>query len=44
MALTTGQPTAVQICSRQFCHSLADYLQLQVVWVYTLVMLSYDSP
>ncbi|EMP93428.1 hypothetical protein VC87395_001057 [Vibrio paracholerae 87395] len=25
---------AVQICSRQICHLLAAYLQLQVVWVY----------
>ncbi|OFJ36228.1 hypothetical protein BFX35_14260 [Vibrio cholerae] len=33
MALTKGQPMAVQICSRQICHSLAAYLQLQVVWV-----------
>ncbi|EGQ8203345.1 hypothetical protein DSL61_02975 [Vibrio cholerae] len=29
MALTKGQPMAVQIC-----HSFAAYLQLQVVWVY----------
>ncbi|WP_165481040.1 hypothetical protein [Vibrio metoecus] len=36
MALTKGQPMAVQICSRQICHSLATYLQLQVVWVYKL--------
>ncbi|KQA25185.1 hypothetical protein XV92_11375 [Vibrio metoecus] len=36
MALTKGQPMAVQICSRQICHSLAAYLQLQVVWVYKL--------
>ncbi|APF76241.1 hypothetical protein ASZ86_00525 [Vibrio cholerae] len=28
-----GQPMAVQICSRQICHSFAAYLQLQVVWV-----------
>ncbi|EGQ8221914.1 hypothetical protein D9U64_04880 [Vibrio cholerae] len=34
MALTKGQPMAVQICSRQICHSLAAYLQLQVVLVY----------
>ena len=31
--LTTGQPMAVHIGSRQICHSLATYLQLQVVWV-----------
>ncbi|EGR2837894.1 hypothetical protein DU977_04305 [Vibrio cholerae] len=36
MALTKGQPMAVQICSRQICHSLAAYLQLQVVWVYII--------
>ncbi|NOE09277.1 hypothetical protein GU276_18280 [Vibrio cholerae] len=30
MALTKGQPMAVQIC-----HSLAAHMQLQVVWVYT---------
>ncbi|TQP25503.1 hypothetical protein FLL83_13860 [Vibrio cholerae] len=35
MALTKGQPMAVQICSRQICHSLAAHMQLQVVWVYT---------
>ncbi|EJL6377737.1 hypothetical protein NMR51_002374 [Vibrio cholerae] len=40
MALTKGKPMAVQICSRQICHSLAAHmqlqlqLQLQVVWVY----------
>ncbi|PAS31194.1 hypothetical protein CGT71_06310 [Vibrio cholerae] len=34
MALTKGQPMAVQICSRQICHSLAAHMQLQVVWVY----------
>ncbi|HHI5408941.1 TPA: hypothetical protein ACPXMY_000346 [Vibrio metoecus] len=27
---------AVQICSRQICHSLAAYLQRQVVWLYKL--------
>ncbi|NAW69087.1 hypothetical protein CAG54_14300 [Vibrio sp. V27_P1S3P104] len=32
MALTKGQSTAVQIYSRQMCHSLAVYLQFQVVW------------
>ncbi|EKL14061.1 hypothetical protein VCHC59A1_1587B, partial [Vibrio cholerae HC-59A1] len=31
LALTKGQPMAVQICSRQICHSLAAYLQFQVV-------------
>ncbi|EGR0365578.1 hypothetical protein FHO46_12585 [Vibrio cholerae] len=36
MALTKGQPMAVQICSRQIYHSLAAYLQLQVVWVYII--------
>ncbi|TQQ22706.1 hypothetical protein FLL80_03605 [Vibrio cholerae] len=36
MALTKGQPMAVQICSRQICHSLVAYLQLQVVWVYII--------
>ncbi|WP_187120771.1 hypothetical protein [Vibrio metoecus] len=36
MALNKGQPMAVQICSRQICHSLAAYLKLQVVWVYKL--------
>ncbi|EGR0262953.1 hypothetical protein FMH13_08200 [Vibrio cholerae] len=35
MALTKGQPMAVQICSRQICHLLAAHMQLQVVWVYT---------
>ncbi|TQQ54292.1 hypothetical protein FLL62_08915 [Vibrio cholerae] len=35
MALTKGQPMAVQICSRQICHSLAAHIQLHVVWVYT---------
>ncbi|EGQ9393816.1 hypothetical protein DSL61_09880 [Vibrio cholerae] len=35
MALTKGQPMAVQICSRQICHSLAAHMQLHVVWVYT---------
>ncbi|EGR4191868.1 hypothetical protein DDO01_16545 [Vibrio cholerae] len=35
MALTKGQPMAVQICSRQICHSLAAHMQLQVVWVYS---------
>ncbi|EGR0541233.1 hypothetical protein E8A66_07115 [Vibrio cholerae] len=35
MALTKGQPMAVQICSRQICHSLTAQMQLQVVWVYT---------
>ncbi|NAW68517.1 hypothetical protein CAG54_10540 [Vibrio sp. V27_P1S3P104] len=31
------RPTAVQICSRQICHSLAAYLQLQVVWIYSVL-------
>ncbi|RJL25824.1 hypothetical protein D5R89_17585 [Vibrio cholerae] len=34
MALTKGQPMAVQICSRQICHSLAAHMQLHVVWVF----------
>ncbi|HGI9746746.1 TPA: hypothetical protein ACJUHH_000531, partial [Vibrio cholerae] len=36
LALTKGQPMAVQICSRQICHSLAAYLQFQAVRVYKL--------
>ncbi|KQA32613.1 hypothetical protein XV76_11905 [Vibrio cholerae] len=34
MALSKGHPMDVQIFSRQICHSLAAYLQRQVVWVY----------
>ncbi|MBN7286043.1 hypothetical protein GOP96_05435 [Vibrio cholerae] len=30
MALTKGQPMAVQICSRQICHSFAACLQLGI--------------
>ncbi|RNE76129.1 hypothetical protein FLM05_04640 [Vibrio cholerae] len=38
MALTKGQPMAVQICSRQICHSLAPTCNCK--WFgYTLVSL-----